>query len=812
MNSPGPIHPWFLSTDITQGWQSSIITTALFSETELRFPLVLASIPSEPSSGQIGCMARLSSDQLLQLETACGSILYELQIIWDEVGESDAERDKMLLELEQECLDVYRRKVDQANRCRAQLRQAIADSEAELAAICSALGEPPVHIRQSNHRTGSLKEELKSIGPQLEEMRKRKVERWNQFLEVIEQIRKISVEITSSYGNQSKLAVDESDLSARRLEELYRQLESLQKEKSDRLKQVMEHLSTLNALCYVLGVDFKETVKEIHPSLDESEVPKSVSNATIERLSIAIGRLREIKIERMQKLQDLASTMLELWNLMDTPIEEQRLFQNVTSNIAASEQEITEANTLSLDFLNFVEAEVLRLEQLKVSKMKELVLKKKTELEELRRRAHLVAEAENEAELAISAIESGAIDASLILEQIEDQISAVKEEAFSRKDILERVEKWLPACEEEAWLEEYNRDENRYNAGRGAHLALKRAEKARALVNKIPAMIETLAAKITQWEKERGVEFTYDGVRLLSMLEEYTIVRQEKEQERKRQRDQKKLQGQLIAEQEALYGSKPSPLKPQSAKKVHNRTSNGGPSRRLSLGGAAAMQPPKPDYLHSAKSARSTKKMDDLGTLSPGARGLDIAGLPMKKLSFTTHQEMGAPRKPFAPLAPINNIPSTPSRLIPIAFEDSMTSNAMATPAKPITSAIEENKTLNAMPAPTAKTTAGAPMPTPSKPITMTSSSMSAPTPRTPAAGPAPTPSKPIASAPEENKTSTAIPAPTPKTPAAAPMPMQVATTPAPTCLFKETAPRVAPVEELEYSFEERRLAFYLSR
>ena len=54
----------------------------------------------------------------------------------------------MLLELERECLEVYRRKVDQANRCRAQLRQAIADAEAELASICSAMGERPVHIRQ----------------------------------------------------------------------------------------------------------------------------------------------------------------------------------------------------------------------------------------------------------------------------------------------------------------------------------------------------------------------------------------------------------------------------------------------------------------------------------------------------------------------------------------------------------------------------------------------------------------------------------------------------------------------------------------
>lgn len=54
----------------------------------------------------------------------------------------------MLLELEQECLQVYRRKMDEANRCRAHLRQTIADYEAELAAICSAMAEPPVHNRQ----------------------------------------------------------------------------------------------------------------------------------------------------------------------------------------------------------------------------------------------------------------------------------------------------------------------------------------------------------------------------------------------------------------------------------------------------------------------------------------------------------------------------------------------------------------------------------------------------------------------------------------------------------------------------------------
>ena len=58
--------------------------------------------------------------------------------------------------------------------------------------------------------------------------------------------------------------------------------------------------------------------------------------------------------------------------------------------------------------------------------------------------------------------------------------------------------------------------------------------------------------------------------------------------------DQKKLQGQLIAEQEALYGSKPSPSKTQSVKKAPRMSTGGASSRRLSVGGAMH-QTPKPD-------------------------------------------------------------------------------------------------------------------------------------------------------------------------------------------------------------------------
>ncbi|CAL0333213.1 unnamed protein product [Lupinus luteus] len=601
-------------------------------------------------------MSKPQNDRLLKAEMNCGSLLNELQIIWDEVGESETEKDRMLYELEQDCLEVYRRKVDQANRSRAQLRHEIADSEADLAAICSAMGERPLHIRQSDQTSRSLKEELARVRPELEEMWRRKSERMNQFIEVQEQIRRISNEI---YGPREDVSaiVDESDLSLRKLEELHKQLLALQKEKSDCLKKVQDHLYTLNSLCSVLGLDFRQIVIGVHPSLGNAEGTKSFSIDTIKQLAVAIEEVRKIKLQRMQKLQDLATTMLELWNLMDTPIEEQQMFQNVTCNIAASEHEVTEPNSLSMDFINCVEEEVSRLEELKSSKMKELVLKKRAELEEICQKTHLALKVDSAVEYVVEAIESGSVDPASVLEQLELQVAQVKEEAFSRKEILEKVEKWLSACEEESWLEEYNMDENRYNAGRGTHLTLRRAEKARILVNKIPAMVDGLTSKTITWEKDRGIGFTYDGTHLLSMLEDYTISRQEKEQERRRQREIKKLQGQLTAEQEAKYGSKPSPSKFPSARKAPKLSTGSATNRRVSIGGAT-IQSLKPDS-YATPSPCSTKKTnkarqieqqdyldDDASYLLSARRGLEIAGA-----GSVRGVESPSTRQPFSPIS-----------------------------------------------------------------------------------------------------------------------------------------------------------------
>ncbi|PIA38213.1 hypothetical protein AQUCO_02800110v1 [Aquilegia coerulea] len=419
-------------------------------------------------------------------DTTCGSLLQQLQNIWDEVGESDEERDKMLLQLEQECLDVYRRKVEQAAKSRAKLLQALADGRSELSKILLALGDKTV-AEIPNRATGTIKEQLAAVAPMLEQLWKQKEERTKEFSDVQSQIQKLCGEISGNLKlseDTSKPVVDETDLSLKRLEGFHSHLKELQKEKSERLQKVLDLVSIVRDLCIVLGMDFLSNITEVHPSLNDSVgvQSKSISDDTLSKLSNAVLMLRKDKKRRLQKLQELASQLTDLWNLMDTPKEEQNLFDHVTCNISASVDEVTAPGALALDLIEQAETEVERLDQLKASRMKEIAFKKQSELEDIYTHAHIEIDADAARAKIMALIESGTVEPSDLLADMDNQIVKAKEEALSRKDILDKVEKWISSCEEESWLEDYNRDDNRYSASRGAHINLKRAEKARILL------------------------------------------------------------------------------------------------------------------------------------------------------------------------------------------------------------------------------------------------------------------------------------------------------------------------------------------
>ncbi|XP_010250732.1 PREDICTED: 65-kDa microtubule-associated protein 8 isoform X2 [Nelumbo nucifera] len=461
----------------------------------------------------------------VSLETSCGYLLQELQLIWDEVGQDEFEREKVLMELEQECLEIYRRKVDSANMSRARLHQALADSEAEFTHLLLSLGERS-HPGRPDKTGGTLKEQLDSITPALREMQLKKEERVKQFQDVQMQIQKISAEIAGNSElnvSLSDVIVNESDLSLKKLEEYQVELQQLHKEKSDRLLKVEAYTSAIHNLSATLGMDSSEIITKVHPSLDDTcgQKSKNISDTILARLNSTVKALEEEKQKRLEKLHKLGKALTNLWSLMDTPYEDRRLFSHVINLMPFSADEISNMGSLAVDIILQAEAEVERLDQLKAIKMKELFLKKQNELEEICKRSHMEILSQSEMDNIMSLINSGEIDHADLLISMDEQILRAKEEAFSRKAIMEKVEKWILSCDEERWLEEYSRDENRYSVSRGAHKNLKRAERARITVSKIPGEKKELAnVQKTQIQQEIPKDWIspFEHIRLRHLL------------------------------------------------------------------------------------------------------------------------------------------------------------------------------------------------------------------------------------------------------------------------------------------------------
>ncbi|GJT52365.1 65-kDa microtubule-associated protein 8 [Tanacetum coccineum] len=254
------------------------------------------------------------------------------------------------------------------------------------------------------------------------------------------------------------------------------------------------------------------------------------------------------------------------------------------------------------------EAEVDRLDQLKASKMKELLVKKRTELEEICRRSHMEVPSLSEMDHVVSSIKHGEMDYADLLKSMDEQIARAEDEALSRKMIMEKVEKWALAREEERWLEEYNMDENRYTVSRGAHKNLKRAERARVMVNKIPALVESLIAKTKSWEEERKKVFLYDEVPLLALMKEYNMSRHEKEEDKQRRQREKKLaQSKVVVLHESVMSTRPT----TSSRRL-DQSVNGG-FKRVSTGiqfGTNVKSPnPNTPCVNDGKGSQGPKKL-----------------------------------------------------------------------------------------------------------------------------------------------------------------------------------------------------------
>ncbi|MFS8012173.1 putative microtubule-associated protein, MAP65/Ase1/PRC1 [Helianthus anomalus] len=267
---------------------------------------------------------------------------------------------------------------------------------------------------------------------------------------------------------------------------------------SERIQKVLAYVKEVHLMCSILGLDFGKTVSAVHPSLHDKrlEHATNISDNTLEGLENTILKLKTETKVRFEKLKDIVTSLFELWNIMNTRREEKQHFSRETSIIRVSEAKVVEPGYLSTEV-----------------------------------------------------IQQGGVDPGELLAKIEAQISEVSNAGLSRKEIMDRIDRWLSACEEDILLEDYNMDQNRFSGGRSAHISLKRAERARITIKKIPCiyfffvynMISIIWLSNSLNIYDQSIAAIVDNLicrtaRLVTILEEYKLSRIRKEEEKRRLR------------------------------------------------------------------------------------------------------------------------------------------------------------------------------------------------------------------------------------------------------------------------------------
>ena len=78
----------------------------------------------------------------------------------------------------------------------------------------------------------------------------------------------------------------------------------------------MEFVSAVHDLCEVLGMDFQGTVNEVHPSLTDGAMSKSISDDTLSKLARMVISLKEEKSARLQKVFFFPLCRFSLYRLL----------------------------------------------------------------------------------------------------------------------------------------------------------------------------------------------------------------------------------------------------------------------------------------------------------------------------------------------------------------------------------------------------------------------------------------------------------------------------------------------------------------
>jgi len=534
-------------------------------------------------------------------EKEASTMLFEMDQVWDAIGCSEEDRSGMLHEIGHRVLAVYTTALKEAEAARDSLQREIAEARAGIAKVHEQLGEgdafdlDAVCPRSPVDKRGkklALKAQLEALEPYVKDAAGKKSERLAVLVDVRESVRVLHEQLGDGLETE-EVDPDHGDISKARLEVFTVSLHEAQAEKEYRCGQVGSVLRELHSASGALGVDAKAVAEGVDPSFGEF-LPQALAKEPLRGVCVHSKRIKALKdvknemrlVEKRnrERLGTMCVRLQHLWRLLDSPVSDLkpvaaalRLGGDLDALRTAGwegdlEIAVQQASNFSDATLEGVAEALDRLEAAKNGRMREVVARRREDLAALEAECHLT-----------PCVFSKQIDDEHAnfgegdLDTVEARIAVVQEELQRRAPIFEQIDRLRKTLEERDWVREWEVSGEKF--GRGAHVMLKRAERANKMVAALPKLIGKLRKEIGAWEEEQGTDLLYDGTRYLATLQAVEDDEAAWEEEKKRQAEEKAAMKKAQLEQfKTVKDSKPSVVRPP-------------PLRRPGTAGAASKRP-----------------------------------------------------------------------------------------------------------------------------------------------------------------------------------------------------------------------------
>ncbi|XP_018620540.1 protein regulator of cytokinesis 1-like isoform X2 [Scleropages formosus] len=460
----------------------------------------------------------LASESVACLNKALG----RLKDIWEEIGIPEDQRLQRTEVVKKHIKGLLDMMIAEEENLRKRLMSSIEMCRKELDSLCGELHLPPFEEEE-----GSTMLQLeKDIRTRLEVMMKQKSQRMQELKTLQEQDQELcDILCTSSYSIDYNVVptLEELETFRKHIAGLTAEKERRHKEFVGIKKQIILCMEELEQLP---DTSFERDV------VCEDEDAFCLSKENIKALKLLLNQLEDRKAENEAVCNAYRRQIQELWDRLQIP-EEQR--DALSEHMISSKKKNMEA----------LEAEVQRLEQLKLENLRSVIEAIRAELASLWDKCFL---SKMERQAFTPYYDENFTEDLLKLHDAE--VMRLKQHFEDHKELFEGVHRW-----EESWqlfleLEKRATDPSRFN-NRGGNLL--KEEKQRADLQKnLPKLEKILKAQIDVWEQEQGREFLVNGQKFLRFVEEqWELHRTEKERERMERQMKKSKQ----IEEDMMYGT-----------------------------------------------------------------------------------------------------------------------------------------------------------------------------------------------------------------------------------------------------------------